>query len=82
MSAEYKRVRPISGQRLPISLSTPRPQAFPDAGRPAAAFLAHLLSGRSNIAVSPGETASCAYRQTEQSDIRRAPPGIRKNLSA
>lgn len=83
MSSDWDRDRPISGQRLPIGLGAPRPRAFPDAARPAAAFLAHLLSTRPNIvAPDTGTRAECAYRRAETSDIKRLPPGVRRNLSA
>lgn len=82
MSAERNRDRPISAQRLPVSLALPRPRALPGAARPGAAFLAQLLTGRPNIAAPRGNEADCAYRRVEMSDIRRLPPGYRKNLSA
>lgn len=82
MSSDEPTNRPNSGQRLPISLSAPRPRAFPNAVRPGAAFLAHLLSGKPNIVQLRPHAADRVYRQTEASDIKRLPPGFRKNLSA
>lgn len=82
MSSDPTRNRPISGQRLPVSLSAPRPRVWPNAARPAAAFLAHLLSGKPNIAQPRAHAADRLYRQAEASDIKRLPPGFRKNLSA
>lgn len=82
MSSDGSRDRPISAQKLPVSLAGPRPRAFPDAVRPAAAFLAHILSGRPNMATPKSATADRLYRQAEKSDIKRMPPGFRKNLSA
>lgn len=82
MSAERNRDRPVSAQRLPVSLAAPRPRVLPGAARPGAAFLAQLLTGRPNIAVPHGSEAECAYRRIEMSDVKRLPPGYRKNLSA
>lgn len=82
MSSDEPTNRPNSGQRLPISLSVPRARAWPGTVRPGAAFLAHLLSGKPNIAQPRPHAADRLYRQAEASDIKRLPPGFRKNLSA
>ncbi|WP_116652682.1 hypothetical protein [Pelagibacterium sediminicola] len=82
LSAERDRDRPISAQRLPIALAVPRPRALPGAARPGAAFLTQLLTGRPNLSSSSGNEADCTYRRVESSDVKRLPPGYRKNLSA
>ncbi len=82
MRADRNNEKPISAQRLPISIAAPRPRAYPAAARPAAAFLAQLLTGRPNIAPARANQADCSYRRAEQSDIKRVPPGYRTNRSA
>lgn len=61
---------------LPMGVITPQPTSRP---RPAAAFVAQLIASRPPC--GRGE-ASSAYRRTEESDLKRLPPGYRKTLSA
>lgn len=79
LSAERNKNRPVSAQRLPIACAAPQPRAFPGALRPAAAFLTQLLSARST---AQSREADSTYREIEKSDIKRVPPGLRRNLSA
>lgn len=82
MSSDPTRNRPVSAQRLPMGPAPLRARATPHSARPAAAFLAHLLSGKPNVVQPKENVADRLYRQTEASDVKRLPPGFRKNLSA
>lgn len=78
--------RNISAHNLPMAFqSVPARSALP---RPAAAFLAQLLSGSQSSSLigkplnAQDMQVNGTYRRVEASDIKRIPQGYRKSVSA